>query len=139
MYLLAQDGTRSQKGPNPAYFDTGSTLALSWDVAADSSLSCSRVQLAWSRRRWTGKDRFLKCDIFSLLTNAHIALIALISDLGIRTDHAEPKTAVSGRSDDQGDGKVAQRAMRRKAAAVRGRQNRPHTRPPSRFRWDARH
>ena len=52
----------------------------------------------------------------------------------IRTDHAEPKTAVSDRSDDQGDGKVAQRAMRRKAAAVRGRQNRPHTQPPSSFR-----
>ena len=42
--------------------------------------------------------------------NAHIALIALISDLSIRTDHSEPKTAVPGRSDDQGDGKVAQRA-----------------------------
>ena len=34
---------------------------------------------------------------------------------------------------------VAQRAMRRKAAAARGRQNRPHTQPPGSFRWDARH
>ena len=72
-------------------------------------------------------------------TAFYIALIALISNLGIGTDHAEPKTAVPGRSDDQGDGKVAQRAMRRKAAAVRGRQNRPHTQPPGSFRWDARH
>ena len=29
--------------------------------------------------------------------------------------------------------------MRRKAAAARGRQNRPHTQPPGSFRWDARH
>ena len=57
----------------------------------------------------------MKCGILSLLMNAHIALIALISDLGIRTDHAqdhaEPMTAVPGRSDDQGDGKAAQRAV----------------------------
>ena len=34
---------------------------------------------------------------------------------------------------------VAQRAMRRKAAAARGRHNRTHTRPPSSFRCNARH
>ena len=54
-------------------------------------------------------------------------------------NYAEPTAAVSGRPDDQGDHKAAQRAMRRKAAAARGRHSRPHTRPPSSFRCNTRH
>ena len=69
----------------------------------------------------------------------HSSHIRPCYDRVIRTDHSEPKTAVPGRSDDQGDGKVAQRAMRRKAATARGRHSRPHTRPPSSFRRNTRH
>ena len=95
--------------------------------------------MAWSSPRWTGKHRFFQTRPCKLLANAHIAPTAPKPGHGMGGNYAEPTAAVSGRPDDQGDHKAAQRAMRRKAAAVRGRHNRPHTRPPSSFRCNMRH
>ena len=85
-----------------------------------------------------GKHRFFKRVLVKLLANAHIAPTAPKPGHGKGGNYAEPTAAVSGRPDDQGDHKVAQRAMRRKVAAARGRHDRPHARPLSSFRCETR-
>ena len=92
---------------------------------------------------WTlggpGRYRFYIKRVTGPCNICHIAPTTPKPGHGMGSNHAEPTNTVFGRPDDQGDRKAAQRAMRRKAAAARGRHSRPHTRPPSSFRCNTRH
>ena len=96
---------------------------------------------AWSRRRWAGNlPIFEMCHVIATIKRSHRRLCS-----HTRPGYPRRPCQANGRrfrpARRPGRPQVAQseRAMRRKAAAARGRQNRPHTQPPGSFRWDARH
>ena len=97
------------------------------------------TRLAWSRRRWAGNlPIFEMCHVIATIERSHRRLCS-----HTRPGYPRRPCQANGRrfrpARRPGRPQVAQRAMRRKVAAARGRHDRPHARPLSSFRCETRH